>query len=70
MTTKEQLRRLRRSLSPKERATLKFQYEREESQSPQDLLTGMSKSEEIEYRRTLFMLGRIHIICELALVEI
>jgi len=70
MTTKEQLRRVGRSLSPIERARLKFQYEREESQPPQDLLTGMSKSQQTEYRRALFMLGRIHIICELTLMGI
>ena len=70
MTTKEQLRRIRGSLSPKERARLKFQYEREESRPPQDLLTGMSKPEQIEYHSALFMLGRIHFICDLTLMGI
>lgn len=70
MTTREQLRRIRGSLSPKERARLKFQYEREESQPPQDLLTGMSKPEQIEYHRALIMLRKIFIICELTLMDI
>lgn len=70
MTTKEQLRRVSRSLPPKERAMLKFRYEHEDSQPPQDLLTGMSKPEQIEYHSALFMLGRIHFICDLTLMGI